>query len=319
MNAKDLLRPIANRIRRCAIAHRENASATVEDKLNARTIERDILLLSHSLEKGMGIPDACLGFGKAKAQQLISLLGVARHRGVSHDSFALAEGKRVLLAWRDWQEERGVDLSDIDYSANCLNDALDAAKSGNAGAIAYKRILRGEEEKKLALGFMESRRSVRWFTDREVDESILENVVQSALCAPSACNRQPCKVYFAKGESAAVVANEVRGNRGFESSIHQFAVVTCDRAMFSGAEIYQWYVNGGIFLYSLLLSFHANNIDSCVFQWLAGDIGAEMRTLLSIPEREAIVGVIGFGYPHKDAKVLAAQRVSPQEIISFHQ
>lgn len=319
MNAKDLLRPFANRIRRFVIAHRENVSATVEDKLNARTIERDILLLSHSLEKGMGIPDARLGFGKAKAQQLISLLEVARHRGISYDSFALAEGKRVLMAWRDWQAERGVDLSDIDFSSNCLSDALDAVKSGNAGAIAYKRCLWGEEERQLVLNFMESRKSVRWFDDREVDESTLENVVRSALCAPSACNRQPCKVYFAKGKSAVVVANGIRGNRGFESSIHQFAVVTCDRAMFSGAEIYQWYVNGGIFLHSLLLSFCANSIDSCVFQWLAGDSGAEMRTLLSIPEREAIVGVVGFGYPNKDAKVLAAQRISPREIISFHQ
>ena len=101
MNTKDLLRPFANRIRRFVIAHRENVSATVEDKLNARTIERDILLLSHSLEKGMGIPDARLGFGKAKAQQLISLLEVARHRGISYDSFALAEGMARLAsgAW----------------------------------------------------------------------------------------------------------------------------------------------------------------------------------------------------------------------------
>ena len=321
MRIKDALRPVVNRARRAKIAHRENVSSAVEDTATAETIERDVLLLSHSLERGMGIPDARPGFGKAKVRELIRLLGKLEDLGAPRDSFVLEEGVCVLRVWRDWQEAHGEGLSDTDIPATLavLLEGEGETYKANAGASPLEKHEFGERERETVTSFIESRRSVRSFSEREVDEATLESVTRLALCAPSACNRQPCKVYFSKGGSAEIVSRGIRGNRGFESSIHQFAVVTCDRAMFSGAELYQWYVNGGIFLYSLTLSLHAYGIESCIFQWLAGDRGTETRNALGISDAEAIVGVAGFGYPAEGAKVLAAQRRDASQIMSFHE
>lgn len=60
---------------------------------------------------------------------------------------------------------------------------------------------------------------------------------------PSACNRQPCKVYYSVNESmlkeiGKLISDQyvVRGN------IFNFFVVICDRNLFSEGEIFQYYV-----------------------------------------------------------------------------
>ena len=317
---KDYMRPIANLLRRALAAHRENRLSRVQDRVTTRTVERDILLLCHSLEKGMGVPDARPGYGEEKARKLIQLLKMAPDYGISTDGYVYIEGVCALRAWRDWQTDHGVDLSDIEMLADffCSHEINPNALPNVSGVLQWKEWDRSAGTQ-IASQFIRSRRSVRQFSARDVDDSTLMDVVRLSLCAPSACNRQPCMVYFAKGSSASVVSKSIRGNRGFESSIRQFAVITCDRALFSGAEIYQWFINGGIFLYSMVLSMHAYGIESCIFQWIVGDNGTEMRKTLSIPNRESIVGVLGFGYPERDAKVLAAQRREPREIASFHE
>lgn len=317
---KDYVRPIVNLLRRALAAHRENGLSRAQDKVTARTVERDILLLCHSLEKGMGVPDARPGYGKAKARKLIQLLKKAPDYDVPTDGYVYIEGVCALRAWCNWQTDHGVDPSDIDILADFLSSSeieLDALP--NVSGVLQWKEWDWSAGAQIASQFIRSRRSVRQFSEREVDDSALMDVVRLSLCAPSACNRQPCMVYFAKGLSGSVVSKSICGNRGFESSIHQFAVITCDRALFSGAEIYQWFINGGIFLYSMALSMHAYGIESCIFQWIVGDDGTEMRETLSIPDRESIVGVLGFGYPERDAKVLVAQRREPQEIASFHE
>jgi len=170
---------------------------------------------------------------------------------------------------------------------------------------------------KYAINFINGRHSVRSFDPAPVPQETLTQVVELAQSAPSACNRQPSRVYFSGPKSAQVVSAAVRGNKGFEQSIFQWAVITTDTSLFSCAEYNQWFINGGIYLQSFVLALKAYGIGSCIFQWVVGDLGKEMRSSLGISTSEAIIAVVGFGYPKETFARPVAQRMPVSEVVSW--
>ena len=138
-----------------------------------------------------------------------------------------------------------------------------------------------------------------------------------ARMAPSACNRQPVKVYYSLNEKKnKQISNLVPGNNGFNNAIPYFMIVTSSKSYFGLFEYNQWYVNGGIFLGYLRLAFHSHNLGSCIFQWGLRAPEKELRELCQIPYCESIVAIVGFGYYAAETTVIQAQRKSIQEYIS---
>lgn len=167
---------------------------------------------------------------------------------------------------------------------------------------------------KNAINFINGRHSVRSFDSAPVPQETLTQVVELAQSAPSACNRQPSRVYFSGPKSAQVVSAAVRGNKGFEQSIFQWAVITADTSLFSCAEYNQWFINGGIYLQTFVLALKAYGIGSCIFQWVVGDSGKEMRSSLGISANEVIIAVVGFGYPKETFARPVARRMPVSEV-----
>lgn len=166
---------------------------------------------------------------------------------------------------------------------------------------------------------MSSRHSIRDFKDQLVDKKLIEKAVEMANHAPSACNRQPIRVYCTGSmEEAAHVDSLITGTTGFKDTIRNFAVVTSDRAYFAGIEEFQWYVNGGIYLSFLVMAFHSLGIGSIVMQWFAFyKWQNELKEYMGIGKTEAIVAVVGFGYPSDDVKCICAQRRKAEDTLQF--
>ena len=78
---------------------KEKADARMSDELS-------ILLLCHSLEKGMGLEEVRKGFGQEKAKALVSVLD----RTQDIDSYEFREGMSVLKAWLEYSESQNVDV-----------------------------------------------------------------------------------------------------------------------------------------------------------------------------------------------------------------
>lgn len=316
---KNALRPLVYRWRRFTICHRENAIAAKADNVNSTpALKRKALLLSHSLEREMSIPGGHQGAGAHRVRELVPIatdLLARENYNVPH--FELSESVSVLACWYKWQKELGLEV-EVNYKEikTLIQDfesrfGLKPAKSGarilekNDQGFSFDEIER----------FISSRRSIRQFSSRPVPVDTIRRAVGLAQRAPSACNRQACRVYIPTGATKKVVANSVRGKRGFENYIHQWAVVTCDRAFFLNTEAFQWYLDGGIFIYALLLSFHALGVECCIHQWLPMDTGESVREALGISEFEAICGVLAFGYPDKESRVLTAQRRKIDDVL----
>mgnify|MGYP000121755382 FL=1 len=135
-------------------------------------------------------------------------------------------------------------------------------------------------------------------------------VIKTASYAPSACNRQPVKVYTSlDADKNNTISKYVPGNKGFENDVPYYMIVTSNREYFGDSEFCQWFVNGGIALAYITLSMFSEGIGSCIFQWPSNYPGErELKKLSGISEAESICGIIGYGKLPEKVKVIGACR-----------
>lgn len=277
-------------------------------------IEGDILLLAHSLEKGMGLPSPRPKFGLEKAIMLLNILENYVKSGHDVQSFAFKEGVSVLEKYFEFTK------NDCSFYINRFQRINKMVESKNLAGVfeiqnvedIYKKI--DEDQIKY---FIKSRHSIRSFLPTVIDKKILSKVIELANCAPSACNRQPIKVYWTANDILIRQITElVPGNKGFEDEIPNWVLITSNRNMFGRSESLQWYINGGIYLSYFVEALHTYKIGSCIFQIPATNPNTSaLRKIASIPDNEAIIAAVGFGYPKAENKFLAAERKPVEEVL----
>ena len=317
---KDLwaVRLIYNRLRRALFASRINRLLGNEDQKNLNTLYRDALLIAHSFEKALCIEGCRNDFGTQKADRLLDYLTLAaKDPSFDNHSYAFVESMAALENWLSRRARLGLDCSKWQHGFESLAEQTSyevgrTDLSDRSGIVSDSFAFVSDCDKN-AINFINGRHSVRSFDSTPVLQETLTQVVELAQSAPSACN-QPSRVYFSGPKSAQVVSAAVRGNKGFEQSIFQWAVITADTSLFSCAEYDQWFINGGIYLQSFVLALKAYGIGSCIFQWVVGDSGKEMRSSLGISANEVIIAVVGFGYPKETFARPVARRMPVSEV-----
>ena len=278
--------------------------------------ELNILLLSHSLEKGMGIDNPKIGFGQEKAKKLLDAIAAfTLCVKVPKSSYVYNEGMSVLGQYIKFTMDSGCEVTELEKNyrelLNCYGcDVQNAGYEYVDVAALYDRV-----DLNASLRFLASRRSIRSYEKRPVEGDVVEKVLAAAASAPSACNRQPVKVYWTNTDTEVEkISKLIPGNKGFEDKIPNWAIVAVDRNMFGEQECLQWYLNGGIYAAHLVLSFHAFHIGACIFQMpIVWKYIQEIKEIAGIPKHYAIACIIGFGYPKEKVKCLCATRKSASE------
>ena len=319
MDIKTAVLPAYNKIRRLSFAVKSNRLLACEDFRSLDTLYRDSLLIAHSFEKALCIEGCRDDFGTQKADRLLDYLTLAaKDPSFDNHSYAFIESMAALENWLVRRVQLGLDCSKWQPGFESLAEqtSYEVGRidlSDRAGIVSDSFASVSDCDKN-AINFINGRHSVRSFDSAPVPQETLTQVVELAQSAPSACNRQPSRVYFSGPKSAQVVSAAVRGNKGFEQSIFQWAVITADTSLFSCAEYNQWFINGGIYLQSFVLALKAYGIGSCIFQWVVGDSGKEMRSSLGISANEVIIAVVGFGYPKETFARPVARRMPVSEV-----
>ena len=272
------------------------------------------LLLCHALEKGMGMNNVKKGYGKEKAIKLISILKKLENENKLQ--YAYNEAKSVLNAYIKYHTENGEEINYIIEKFNELNVG-DESNLLNAGynVVDKEELLKGKQcnfEK-----LMKSRHSVRYFSNENIIESEFLQAVELAKYAPSACNRQPWRVYYTLDKEKNLKLSQcVPGNKGFERDIPYYCVVTIDRKYFGGNEIYQWYLNGGIFVSYLTLAMNSIGIGNCIFQYPDFfESENDIKKILEISDSEVITSIVGYRKYAEKRKCIVASR-KPSDAIS---
>lgn len=286
---------------------------------NKNEVHKEILALyykAHKIEKSM-----CMGDDKglstvSKYETMLEQLTYLLEQGVGRESYIIVETAATINAAIAYCISKGYEIAEFQKKFGQFVDEWDIKLHEEAGVhtLTHEQITSGKNFN--FKEFVSSRHSIRHFQKDIIDENTIHKIIESSLYYPSACNRQPCKVYYSVNESMLTqIAKLIPDQYVVRGNIFNFFVVTCDRNLFSEGEIFQYYVNGGIYLGFLVEAIHAQGLGSCIFQFTQRNKNMEhMKELLGIPKSETLIAVVGFGVPKNSEKVPYGKRKDVREV-----
>ena len=159
------------------------------------------------------------------------------------------------------------------------------------------------------LNFLKTRRSIRKFKDKNVEQDILRKIFETARFAPSAGNRQPWVFVVVDGE----IKNEL-------SEIHPWAsplknaplgvLVACNRD--TSPTSYQ--VDCANAAMYIMLAAHALGLGSVWIQVLRNTL--EVKKIVNLPPAYEPIALIAIGWP--DEKPSPRPRKPVEEIVFYN-
>lgn len=164
------------------------------------------------------------------------------------------------------------------------------------------------------------RRTFRNFSEDPVPDNLIRQAVEAAQLSPSACNRQPCRVYSISDKQVQqALLSHQNGNAGFGHLAPIVLVLTSDESHCFGAiERHQPYVDGGLFAMSLIYALQVQRLVSCCLNWCVTPmIDRQVHRLMNISSSERIVMLILTGYPVDETAVPRSQRKSLDRVLAF--
>ncbi len=270
-----------------------------------------VLLLVHNLEKGMCRKDL-RPFGFEKAQKLVKILS----NSFSDDCFEYRLGKSVLYSWKElmcrkgWGDKIPVDI--VEYLDN--NKCPDV----NTGTELY--FSKELSENCTFSDVVFSRRSVRSYLNKPLSDEDVMYAVKCFLSAPTACNRQMCRIYYVKDKDIKhILHNTLLGSGGIDFATVSYFVITYD---ISSLEFFgernQGYLNAGLVSMNFVNGLHARGIGTCCLQWANKRREDKMMcNRLHLNNSERIALVIAAGYYSNGIEIPHSQKRSVSEVLSI--
>lgn len=171
------------------------------------------------------------------------------------------------------------------------------------------------------LTLAKTRKSVRWFLDKAVPRELIEQSLDVATLAPSACNRQPFRYcVFDDPEMVKKVASIPLGTVGFCHNIPTIAVVVGDlSAYFGERDRHGIYVDASLSIMLFELALETLGLASCSLNW--PDVAAlekKMGKLLQLKPHERVVMSVAIGYPDPEGQVAYSQKKTGKQLCSFN-
>lgn len=278
----------------------------------------DLSIRAHAIEKGMSIGNVKIGFGQQKVMALLNDLN--RYLGLGGAKEFVAETCSIINKYLLFNEELGADMSRVRKAYDKFLSENDITVTTNMGGILRLTLSEEKEKAKLPFGeFSKSRHSIRDFGKEPVSEETIRKALKMCEHTPSACNRQTWKIYIFKDkEKRQELFNLQLGCNGFSEDM-QYAILICgDIRGYNINELYQMYVDGGIYSMNLLYALHYLDVAAIPLTMAHKKSRIKLiKKKLNIPENEMPVLLIGVGSYKEQYKVAASERKSFEEYCSF--
>lgn len=285
----------------------------VEEALKKGDYRYSIMILVHSLEKGMCMEEP-RPFGMDKVNVLMGYL--KKIDANEHDLFEYKLGISILNSWvkfyemHNWvQESAYVDVKEF------LNNKKSEV---NSGCQEYNIVMK--DMKKEYFDIISTRRSVRNFKTNKIDMKDIDYAVNCFIQTPTACNRQMCGLmYIEKPELKKMLDESITGLSGFNKSNVQYFVVTYDMSAFTNfTERSQGLLNAGMCVTNFINGLHSAGIGSCCLQWsIKYKRDREVREALGLRKSERIAVVIACGYYNENNIIPCSTRKTNKEVFKL--
>lgn len=276
----------------------------------------NMLLISHSLEKGMANKNP-RRFGVAKVKQLQALIKKFEQYKDYKNDFAFVNAINILREYKKFYEDKDwTDAEEYAQVAKFVDNYNDIEKM-NIGDMVLSKAELTKDAKIDYRKFLASRHSVREFSDKKIDIKDIENAVSTAILSPSACNRQMCKAYYVSNSNKNKKVIEIaQGFGGFEKETINTIVITFDvNANYFIGERNQGWFNAGLFSMNLVNALHSRGVGSCFCQFGNSTKQEEqVKQMLGIPDNERIAVLIACGYYADECKIARSPRKKIEDV-----
>lgn len=151
----------------------------------------------------------------------------------------------------------------------------------------------------MLLDAIEKRHSVRSYSDRPVEDTVLEEVLAAAVAAPSGCNLQPWRLVVVRDRTVIRGMVHAVGGQQFVEHVPALIVACVNGEGYNVGHRYDGAViDIAIALDHLSLQAASLGLGTC---WLGNYDGNEVRALLGIPSMHPVVAIMALGYPDEKA------------------
>lgn len=265
--------------------------------IDERQYEAAITRMYHTIEKGLSYENYRPGFGRDNINFLIRLLNHYADDGYSVEASFYATALCTLEQYITKNNEHGK----FDRELEAEIKKLPGSANGNGGIIEFTPESELDVKNLSYKNIVSQRHSMRHFSEKPLSVQSIKNALEIAQNTPSACNRQGWRTIIITDKSIiGKVLKYQNGNRGFGQEIDKLLVVLGDlRCSNRERELYQVFIDGGMFANSLLYALHYEHIASVPLSGsLSTDQEYHVRALLKLNEYDEIIMFIGLGnYP----------------------
>ena len=286
-----------------------------EKRENLRSL---IAIDYHRIEKGLALANPRFAFGKAVVENLISLMD--RYLTLYEADWTILDAIASLQSYFDRFSTAEI-LEKPRKRFDLLKSQLSPEQQERSQDAIGTFCLEGHR-KTLDFNFSDfycSRHSVREFSEDPVSIELIEESIVLAMRAPSVCNRQPWKVYcVSEAETIQQLCQIQGGSRGFATEINKLLVVGVDLSEFYlVGERNECWVDGGIFLQSLLISLHAKGLGACPLNWcVSTSVDDQARKIISIKGGHALIALVAVGGLKDTTKFARSERRPVEDVLT---
>lgn len=269
--------------------------AVYSSKYQRQQLIRDMMLIGHSLEKGMFFKDKKQEWGQQKAVRLTRL--IEKYYNCDYELCPeIISAVNILNAYKsDTFASKNSELqTKINRILSGYESLLEEGRAGIKKVSCPKQFDKNE-----IMRFFQTRSSVRDFSDIPLSEKEIDNALEIAYLTPSACNRQSSKVYAVRNKQLIKEFLSLQlGDQGWCESADTLFLITGNMSCFGGVnERHQVYIDGGMFAMNFVMGLHLVGIASC-FKMFVRDpkVQGQVNLLFNIPQNEVPIVCVFAGH-----------------------
>lgn len=286
-----------------------------KSKNNIHGWKTSLRVSCHILEKGLTMPDKRLGYGRDRVFFVANeILNHQEYRNLSEIVIAVG----ILKEYDKLHKENNYPLPvELQTLINNVTNLYPEVESLSQIRVNIKDFF--SERDSSFYNFAHSRHSIRNFKGSVTLDQINDSI-ELALTAPSACNRQAVKCHiFNNKDVVQKILSYQNGNRGFGHLIPQLCILSVDLRMIGSNEQNDVYFNAGLFAMNLTYSFHYNMVGSCMLNWsVTPKKDKALKKIADIPNAESVVVLIAFGAINDEIEIARSTKMNLQSAVVYH-
>lgn len=165
---------------------------------------------------------------------------------------------------------------------------------------------------------VKTRRSVRKYSPRPIEEAVLSRILDAARIAPSGSNRQPWKFIVVKDHAIREKLVGACNNQKFLAEAPAVVVacslkITSNRGGYMGE--HSVLIDVSIAFDHLILAARNEGLGTC---WIGAFENTAVKEILHVPEEAQVVAITPLGYPEDDnAFQSVSHRKAMEEVIVY--